>query len=263
LDTYDQAVWTRFHDEAHNPREFHQIDPGTGDNLDFRKNSNGSNSRVAWGSFAEIAKAISVIKDGSRANISEALGGNHKVRNFYNNIADPSNPNDVTIDTHAVAAGLLQPLGGKAKEVLDNFGKAGKNVNTGVKGTYPLYADAYRQAAGELGIKARELQSVVWEKVRDLFPSEWKSPETEKQVKGIWKKYSDGKQTLDKTREEIVQLAQEAKQGLDANAADSLAKANQKKYGKNQGVSNAHGLLDYLESQQPRGGMAVLAGGGQ
>jgi hypothetical protein len=34
------------------------------------------------------------------------MGERHKVRNFYNNIYDPNSPyGDVTIDTHAVAAG--------------------------------------------------------------------------------------------------------------------------------------------------------------
>ena len=37
------------------------------------------------------------------------MGAMHKVRNFYNNILLPDSPNGhVTIDTHAVAAGLIK-----------------------------------------------------------------------------------------------------------------------------------------------------------
>jgi hypothetical protein len=224
-DPYDRAAWVRLYDEAHNGREFHSIDPGTGENRGLRTNADGSPSKVAWGSLPQIDNALSVLDNGSRENISERLGGMHKVRNFYNNIIDPTNDQDVTIDTHAVAAGLMQPLGGSAPEVLDNFGKAGKHTGTGVKGTYPLYADAYRQAAGELGIKPRELQSVVWEHVREMFPSEWKSPENEKLVKNVWKKYSDGKQSLDKTRQQILKISEEAQKGVNDTREAAQKKA--------------------------------------
>jgi hypothetical protein len=219
-DPYDRAAWVRLRDEAHNPRSFESIDPGTGESTGLRTNADGSPSKIAWGSLPQISNALSILDDGSRENISDKLGGMHKVRNFYNNIIDPTNDQDVTIDTHAVAAALLQPLGGTAEEVLDNFGKAGKHTGTGVKGTYPLYAEAYRQAAKDLGIKPRELQSVVWEHVRNIFPSEWKSPANEKVVKDIWKKYSDGKQNLDATRQQILKLSEDAqKQVADTRAA--------------------------------------------
>ena len=224
-DPFERAAWVRLYDEAHNPREFHYIDPGTGENRGLRTNANGAPSKVAWGTLPQIDNALSVLKDGSRENISNRLGGMHKVRNFYNNIIDPTNDQDVTIDTHAVAAGLIQPLGGNAPEVLDNFGKAGKHTGTGVKGTYPLYAEAYRQAAKELGILPRELQSVVWEHVRNMFPSEWKSPENEKVVKKIWQKYSDGKQNLNQTRQQILQLSEEAQRGVNETREAAQKKA--------------------------------------
>jgi hypothetical protein len=84
------------------------------------------------------------------------MGEAHKVRNFYSDILSPnSRHDDVTIDTHAVAAGLWRPLSGSSMEVAHNFGSyAGKGVPgvggsaiTGVQGLYPLYAEAYRQAA--------------------------------------------------------------------------------------------------------------------
>jgi len=58
----------------------------------------------------------------------------------------------VTVDTHAVAAATLMPLGADSPEVKDNFGAAGESNYTGVVGNYPLYVEAYRRAAKELGL---------------------------------------------------------------------------------------------------------------
>jgi hypothetical protein len=225
-DLYDRAAWVRLYDEAHNSREFHHIDPGTGENHGLRMNADGvTPSKVAWGSLTQIENALSILEDGSKKNISERVGGMHKVRNFYNNIIDPTNDQDVTVDTHAVAAALIQPLGAHAAEVSDNFGRAGKHAGSGVKGTYPLYADAYRQAAQELGIKPLELQSVVWEHVRQMFPSDWKSPEAEAQVKAIWKKYSDGKQSLNTTRQQILDVSEQAQRQVEDARKQTAEKA--------------------------------------
>jgi hypothetical protein len=82
-----------------------------------------------------------------------------KTSRFYNNILDPHAANgDVTIDTHAGGAALLRSLGQKAVPVSHNFGTsagvpgfegASTSIKTGLHGTYPLYAEAYRQAAKE------------------------------------------------------------------------------------------------------------------
>jgi hypothetical protein len=88
---------------------------------------------------------------------------------------------DVTIYTHAVAAGLLRPLGGNATEVSHNFGNyLGKSVPawkssavTGAAGLYGLYADAYRRA--ERDVLPRKLRSITWEAVPGLFPDVFKA----------------------------------------------------------------------------------------
>ena len=174
-DPTQRAAWVRLYDEAHNPREFEKIGPD-GKPQGLRTNVDGTPTRAAWGGFNEINKALSILKDGSRENISRTLGGAHKVRSFYNNIIDPnSTRGDVTIDTHAVAAGLLRPLSGFHDEVKHNFGSPNSAV-AGLKGTYPLYHAAYTEAAKELDIPhPRMLQSVVWEKIRNLFPAEFKT----------------------------------------------------------------------------------------
>lgn len=218
-DPIERAAWIRLYDEAHNSRSYDNIAPN-GKVLGKATNVNGAESKVAWGSLNEIAKAASILEDGSRENISKQLGEMHKVRNFYNNIADPGSEHpDVTVDTHAVAAGHIQPFSGNSHEVGQNFGGPGSAI-TGVNGTYPLYAEAYRRAAEKLGIKPRELQSIVWEQVRDLFPAEWKTKANAKKVADIWGDYGKGKIKIGEARQQIVDLAGGFKKPEWLNALD-------------------------------------------
>jgi hypothetical protein len=156
---------------------------------------------VAWGDFGSIAKAVSMFDDPSIANIHDQLGEQHKVRSFYNNIVDPkSKEGHVTIDTHAVAAALLRPLSGSSREVLHNFGggplgEVGTKDSkvTGNKGTYGIYAEAYRRAAEERGLLPREMQSITWEAVRGLFEPKFKGQQKNvDSVERIWDGYAKG-----------------------------------------------------------------------
>jgi hypothetical protein len=215
LATPDQkAMWIRLFDEAHNPRSYDVYAPG-GNRIDLARNQNGEPTKVAWGSNAMTAKAISILENGSRENIDTQLGNFHKIRNFYNNIIAPnSKAGDVTVDTHAVAAALLRPLAGGDPEVLHNFGTtgkgtagAGKSSVTGVIGSYGLYADAYRAAAKRLGVLPRELQSITWEAVRSLFTPEFKTEKNKAIIDDIWRQYSDGKITLGQARKQVLKAA--------------------------------------------------------
>lgn len=210
-----KAMWLRTYDQAHLPRE-HQIVSPEGDFVGVRLNANGSPTKTGWGSLNEISKSIVILEDPSKANISNNLGAMHKVRNFYNNIYAPNDPSGaVTIDTHAVAAGLLRPLSGNSREVLHNFGSGivgeggPKNSSvTGVQGTYGLYAEAYRRAAQERGVLPREMQSITWEAVRGLFPDTFKSQaKNVDQVDSIWLKYRKGQLSLDEARNEVFNAA--------------------------------------------------------
>lgn len=207
----EKAAWTRLYDEAHNPREYGHIDPATGQSTGNVQAKNGP-AKVAWGSLNQIGNAISILDDGSRQNISDHLGGSHKVRNFYNNIVDPDNPaGHVTIDTHAVAAGHMRPMSGKSPEVAQNFGQISSKA-TGMKGLYPLYAEAYRTAAADLGLQPRQLQSVVWEKIREMFPAEQKTAANVSAIDKMWKDYGSGKQTLDNTHKNVLDYAKDKMQ---------------------------------------------------
>jgi len=184
LNGADAGLFIRLHDEAHNPNyaTYNQVNPdGTLGKVmpdKYSPNSNGN-----------IGKAVSIYRDGSLENISQELGDGHKIRNFYNNIVSPHAGSDVTVDTHAMAAANLMPWGQGRPEVAYGFGNspqkpfpahpagpdatwltgASGGATTGSDGLYPLYAEAYRRVADELGILPRQLQSMTWEGVKGLY----------------------------------------------------------------------------------------------
>jgi hypothetical protein len=227
-----QAAWIRTFDEAHNPSHYRTVEPEGRLGREYtNRDAHGKKAKnpdgfalLRWGSLAEIGKAIGAINAGDDlARISELMGERHKVRSFYNNIVDPHGENgDVTIDTHAVAAGLLHPLGGNTREVAHNFGnslpptsrdavdfKAAKSSKVaGIRGTYPFYADAYRRAAAERGLLPREMQSITWEAVRGLFNE--KGPMKAKnlaEIQKLWQGYQHGKMDAQTVRDRIHDLS--------------------------------------------------------
>ena len=205
LDTGDlvaAALWVRVYDETFNDPIHAIVSPEGGI-------MQSSGKKVGWGSLAEITKAVSVIVDPSLDNVSRQMGGNHKVRSFYNNIVSPmSTAGDVTIDTHAVAAALLRPLSQSTTEVSSAFGtglapkkqppgyRAPRKVGVaGARGLYAIYADAYRAAAADLGILPRQLQSITWEAVRLLFPDRLKSGKMPATIDALWEQGASPEET--------------------------------------------------------------------
>ena len=211
-----RALFVRLHDQTYSLPEYKIVGP-EGDFLDIARNADGSASRVAWGSLNEIGKAIGAIEaNGAVKTISRLMGERHKVRNFYNNIYDPNSPyGDVTIDTHAVAAGLLRPLSGNSLEVDHNFKNmsvAGRGTTkgsavSGVSGNYGLYAEAYRRAAAERAILPRQMQSITWEAVRGLFPDTFKTAKNNADVDAIWTRYRNGEIEIDEARSLVSERA--------------------------------------------------------
>jgi hypothetical protein len=159
--------------------------------------SSDSNARNGWGSGAEIEKAIRIMRDGSLESISDNLGEKHKVRNFYNNIVAPNNPfGDATIDTHAVAAAHLFPMGSGHRAVGHNFG-SGIGGAPGVDGNYHLYLEAYQRAAAARGIMPRQMQSITWEAIRGLYtPEDRRSKTVIAEIKNTWQTDPDARNTL-------------------------------------------------------------------
>jgi len=206
---FEKAIFIRVYDQTNNDRSYYAYSP-EGSRLGKFKTKAGEDAKTAWTSFGFIAKGVSVLENGSRENISKILGGEHKVRNFYNNILLPnlSDFGDVTIDTHAVAAGLLRPLSGNDFEVGQALGVGAPSSSlTGVSGMYGVYADAYRNAAAERGVLPREMQSITWEAVRGLFKPAFKNAKNKALINNTWKEYSKGEATADNTRRRISSIA--------------------------------------------------------
>ena len=154
-----QAYFVRLYAELNITKDYNILRPD-GEVMEIATKKDGNKSKVAWGSYVEIGKTVSIDNDGSQNNITATLGEKHKIRNFYNNIIDPmSKDGDVTIDTHAVAAALLKALSGKSREVGNNFGTGTSNTSAkGISGVYYAYSDAYLLAAKELGLLPRQVQ---------------------------------------------------------------------------------------------------------
>lgn len=207
-----RAAFLRAFEALDGDNRFNIILP-EGELADFKRNKpnkkgEAPESKIVWGSFDQLAKAFRALDDPSFETISKVLGNEHKVRNFYNNMMFPTDAKfgDVTIDTHAVAAGLLLPVAGMSKEVVLNFGSTGTDV-TGTQGSYGLYADAYRTAAEKRNVLPREMQSITWEAVRGLFEDTWKTPANYALVQNLWKEYSNGSKTANEVREAVIKAA--------------------------------------------------------
>jgi hypothetical protein len=208
----EKAIWIRTYDEAHNPKKHFTVTPSGA--------YTSKQGTTKWTSVDAIAKSINVIESGGDIQkISEHMGSGHKIRNFYNNIQNPSDPSgDVTVDTHAVAAAHLKPFSSNSMEVNHAFGtnpakkpsnwKAMKTggTGTGINGTDPLYEEAYRRAAKERGILPRQMQSIAWEGVRAMFPAKDKSKGKFNEAYKIWSDHHTGLHDADTARQKIDNL---------------------------------------------------------
>jgi len=199
----DAAIFVRAYDQEYNPRGYAVITP-EGNRIEPKANKEGTALlSVGWGSYAEISKAVTMYRSDDFVTLSQTVGGAHKVRNFYNNIIDPTNSKDVTIDTHAVAAGLLLPVAGADSEVSHNFGTNNKGdtrrisnegrAKYGHNGTYAIFAEAYRRAGAARNLKAREMQSITWEQVRTLFEADQKNNNVLVESRELWYDSADDK----------------------------------------------------------------------
>lgn len=200
LDSLDKALWIRIFDQAHNPQTYRAITPeGLMGGTIMTKA--GKPSKHVMQSNANLKLAIDMLEDPSMENISRQLGKGHKIRNFYNNIGDPFYGGDITIDTHAIAADTLSPLGSGAREVDQNFGGLGTSISQGAGGTYGLHADAYRNVADELGIIPGELQSPTWETIRETFINK---PQNAPIIEQMWRDVERGITTSGEARDRVM-----------------------------------------------------------
>ena len=211
------ALWVRLHDRAYGPGTNVRIIRPDGTFGDLLRNNSpeegavGAPAKLQWGNLGAIGNSISSLRDDSLANISANMGDAHKVRNFYNNIVSPDAGHDITADTHAISAALLRPLGSSNPEV--SYGLGGSvnkdpwrlpdspdpwpttmnSAPRGIKGLYPLYAEAYRRVAGDLGVLPRQVQSVTWEGIKGLYNDvDRRNPAIVDDNANTWKAVSNG-----------------------------------------------------------------------
>jgi hypothetical protein len=120
----------------------------------------GSPHQLAAPLPPSLAKAIQIQRGG---DLNKILGG-HKVRSFFNNIWDPTNKggnDDVTMDTHAVNASMLRRAGQKTVTIRQMFA-ARSNTEANSKGTYAVFADAYRRLGAKYHMTGAQAQAIVW-----------------------------------------------------------------------------------------------------
>lgn len=168
---------------------------------------------------AAASAGVAAIRDPSAENLQALIGADaHKIRNFYNNIIAPwDDLLGVTIDTHAVSAGLLTPYSGTQLPVLQAFGNTsmkgpdGELIPTGIveagartgsRGTYGLFADAYRGLARRLGSDVLPLvaQAQSW------VPWRYINSADQGRIIDIWRRFDRGEMSISEARQEVLNL---------------------------------------------------------
>lgn len=231
-DVKDKARWIQAYDRIHHENGFRTLNPdGTFSEFVMRKDGNKW-SRM-WNNPGDIQKAIKILESSSFHEITDHLGKGQKVRNFYNNLVNPwSEHGLVTTDTHMVAASLFSPLSGKDREVLAAFGSAGKAKGgdpSGIQGTNPVYMEAARLAAKELGVDPHEVQSIAWHMGKALFDPDFKRGAGNKvAISEIWRKVGINGFTPEMARGEILKLVGGVKDMPWLDAKPSGAKSSYK-----------------------------------
>jgi hypothetical protein len=128
--------------------------------MSWERNINMAHELVRHGTASHTEDNLKkALKIHEGADPREVLGG-HKVRSFYENIVDPSNPNPVTIDRHAHDIAVGDPFKGSGGGTRNT---APVDLGLSSMGRYKHFEHAYRHAAGELGVELpHKVQAVTW-----------------------------------------------------------------------------------------------------
>lgn len=126
----------------------------------------GKVQRVNFPPTIQTGRGLRIAR-GEDANL--ILNG-HKVRSFRNNLTNPTDRSgDITVDSHAVSLALGRKISSGSVEYKD-FSSKPTSATLGVKGSYALWADAYRSVAERHGIRPNQLQSITWIQWRHEHP---------------------------------------------------------------------------------------------
>jgi hypothetical protein len=168
LDPYVAAAIVKAHAQA----GYHV--PG-GKSLATIDDVTGRAKNVGWTcGTLHLGRAVRI----QRGDSSNDVLNGHKVRSFRNNIVDPHNRfDDITVDSHAFSVGMGRKFGSGSDEYNYFAGKQWKggpkavvDTKAGVKGLYPLFADAYRAVGRRHGLSARQVQAITWVQWRKDYP---------------------------------------------------------------------------------------------
>lgn len=107
----------------------------------------------------QMAAAIAVVRgvdeDGAETDIDRMLSG-HKVRSFFNNINDPSDPRFVTVDGFMIGVGMGKsaddPYGAADGKIGRQFVSNPGMIADNAKGSYALFADGVRAASAKAAL---------------------------------------------------------------------------------------------------------------
>lgn len=98
---------------------------------------------IQWQSFDNLRKALFMSSSRSTpSDLDMTLGGNHKVRSFYNNIMFPYESRDTTIDVHMSSIGAGTKITGSDGKTIFELPTS---KSEGTVGTYPIFQIALRQ----------------------------------------------------------------------------------------------------------------------
>lgn len=157
-------------------------------NKPTKQDPQGVETALRWQQYGALADAVSVIRNPSMENISDRLGGAHKVRSFFNNIAYPdSSQPDVTMDTHAFGIAFRMPVTSSHPVIKSGGNNVYNTPNdnaAGTTGVHVLLAEGYRRATARVNrrrsapnppLRPREMQSITWEQWKHDYPAEFRS----------------------------------------------------------------------------------------
>ena len=131
-----------------------------GRQVSYEDDQNGKTYGATWTCGNDgVAVAVRI----HRGEAPDAVLGGHKVRSFYNNITGggASSDTSVTIDTHAFSAALGQKVPASDKR-MGKINGVPSSRRFSTKGTYAVFADAYRAVAARHHLAVEDVQALVW-----------------------------------------------------------------------------------------------------